>query len=78
MCYTDSMRTTTIDIRHRLTNHPPETKTAASALDKITAAGIQFGAELVELLPESREASLALTHLEEAVMFAKAAIVRNQ
>jgi hypothetical protein len=33
---------------------------------------------IVTLTPESREQSLALTKLEEAVMFANAAIARNE
>lgn len=33
---------------------------------------------IVGLTPESREQSLALTKLEEAVMFANAAIARNE
>ena len=37
-----------------------------------------FAQQLVEMTPESREQSLALTHLEEVVMFANAAIARNE
>lgn len=33
---------------------------------------------LVHLCPSSRELSLALTHLEECVMWANAAIARNE
>ena len=33
---------------------------------------------IMETTPPSREQSLALTHLEEAVMFANAAIARNE
>jgi hypothetical protein len=33
---------------------------------------------IVTLTPESREQSIALTKLEEAVMFANAAIARNE
>jgi hypothetical protein len=33
---------------------------------------------IINLTPSSREQSLALTHLEEAVMFANAAIARNE
>lgn len=34
--------------------------------------------EIAKATPESREQSLALTHLEEVVMFANAAIARNE
>lgn len=37
-----------------------------------------FGEMLVDLTPASREQSLALTHLEEAVFWANAAIARNE
>lgn len=37
-----------------------------------------YARQLVELCPVSRELSLALTHLETAVMFANEAIVRNE
>lgn len=36
-----------------------------------------YARQLNELCPDSRELSLALTHLEECVMFANAAIARN-
>lgn len=38
----------------------------------------QLAMTIAELTPESREQSLALTKLEEAVMFANAAIARNE
>lgn len=38
----------------------------------------ELAVELLENTPPSREQSLALTKLEEAVMFANAAIARNE
>ena len=38
----------------------------------------EFALLIVELTPSSREQSLALTQLETAVMFANAAIARNE
>lgn len=38
----------------------------------------QLAMTIAELTPESREQSIALTKLEEAVMFANAAIARNE
>jgi hypothetical protein len=46
--------------------------------NRIRSAARGFAALLAESCPESRELSLALTHLEEAVMFANAAIARNE
>lgn len=65
-------------INHRFTNHPPKNEGVADALDEITSTVIQTGQVFADILPECREASLALTHLEQASMFAKAAIARNQ
>lgn len=41
-------------------------------------AGRQLAIKIVENAPVSREQSLALTKLEEAVMWANAAIARNE
>lgn len=45
---------------------------------EIRAAAKDLALKLVELTPVSREQSLALTALEETVMFANAAIARNE
>lgn len=37
-----------------------------------------FALEIAALTPRSREQALALTHLETAIMFANAAIARNE
>ena len=44
---------------------------------KIRDAAKQLAYIIVETTPPSREQSLAITHLEEAVMFANASIARN-
>ena len=66
------------DINRRFRNHSPRTPDVAAALDKITETMIETGKTLADVLPECREASLAMTHLEQVSMFAKAAIARNQ
>lgn len=66
------------DINHRFTNHPPTNAEIAYRLDRITTAALTVAHELDHLLPEGREKSLAITKLEEASMWAKAAIARNQ
>lgn len=38
----------------------------------------EFACDILTNCPPSRERSLALTHLEESVMFANAAIARNE
>lgn len=70
--------TTVADIEHRFTNHPPSSPEAADRLDELTAGFIEIGKALVGLLPPSRETSMALSHLEQCSMWAKAAVARNQ
>jgi len=71
------MDTTSSDIVHRFTNHPPNHE-AAARLDKITAAMIEAGQIIEAECPPGRERSLAITNLEQASMWSKAAIARNQ
>jgi len=46
--------------------------------NKLRYKAKEFALLIAEITPYSREQSLALTHLEEAVMFANAAIARNE
>lgn len=46
--------------------------------EEIRAQAKELAKKLVELCPPSRELSLALTELESAVMWANAAIARNE
>lgn len=71
------MDTNRSDIAHRFTNHPPNHE-AAARLDQITAAMIEAGELIEQVCPPGRERSLAITNLEQASMWAKAAIARNQ
>lgn len=67
----------TADLRNRFTYHAPKGDQA----DRYTAirqAGLALAALLDHAAPDSREKSLALTKLEEAVMWANAAIARNE
>jgi hypothetical protein len=72
------MSITAADIEHRFTNHPPASDLVHEKLDAITALMIDAGNQLADMLPPGREASLAITNLEQASMWAKAAIARNQ
>lgn len=69
---------TLADVEHRFTNHPPSSDVVADLLDQLTAAFIDVGMMLASVLPDSREASLAMTHLEQSSMWSKAAVARNQ
>ncbi len=45
---------------------------------RLREAAKEFALLILDLTPESREQSLALTELEKASMFANAAIARNE
>lgn len=65
------------DLANRFTYHPPK----AGQPDKYTlirANARSLAEEINALAPDSREKSLAITSLEEAVMWANAAIARNE
>lgn len=61
----------------RFTHHPPKGD-QVERYGVLRAEAHDFATRIVELTPESREQSLALTKLEEAVMFANAAIARRE
>ncbi len=64
-------------IQNNFTYHPPK----GDQLERypmIRAAGEKFAELIVTATPPSREQSLALTKLEEVVMWANAAIARNE
>lgn len=69
------------ELRQRLANtfryHPPKDDQAERYVRLREAAG-DLAVEIATYTPPSREQSLALTKLEEAVMHANAAIARNE
>jgi hypothetical protein len=67
----------TPDLERRFTYHPPKADQAAR-YERIRAGGLFLGGVIDELVPDSREKSLALASLEQAVMWANAAIARNE
>ena len=64
-------------LERAFTYHPPTADQIERYAAIRTNAGA-FAAEIVALTPPSREQSLALTQLESAVMWANAAIARNE
>lgn len=65
------------DIDNRFTYHAPMEDQPAryEAIRAIVKAAAEF---INEVCPESREKSLAVTHLEEAVFWANASIARHE
>jgi hypothetical protein len=65
------------DLDNRFTYHAPKPGQSAR-YEKLRFNGRNYADMINELCPDSREKSLALTALEECVMWANAAIARNE
>lgn len=65
-------------IDHDLTNHAPKDPSVVERFEAIRERAKALGHEIVDRCPPSREVSLALTNLEQTVMYAVAAIARHQ
>lgn len=76
MFYTPSLRVTD-QIERAFTYKAPRVG-QEDRVEEIRNRARDFANALVQMTPESREQSLALTKLEEVVMFAEAAIGRNE
>lgn len=67
----------TEDLRSRFTYHPPKDNATIAAHATVRDSARALAELLNDLLPEGREKSLAITRLEEVVMWGNAAIARN-
>jgi len=65
------------DLANRFTYHAPKDG-QAERYQQIRGFAHDFARLLNDECPESREKSLAVTHLEDAVMWANAAIARHE
>lgn len=65
------------ELNKRFTYHPPKND-QVERYQTIRDVGKEFAKTIASFTPESREQSLALTKLEECVMWANAAIARNE
>jgi hypothetical protein len=65
------------DLQNRFSYHAPKGD-QAERYEHIRAEALRYARLINENTPASREQSLALTHLEDAVMWANAAIARNE
>jgi hypothetical protein len=65
------------DLENRFTYHPPKNNQAAR-YETLRSQAKELAYAIDGACPDSREKSLALTHLEEAVMWANASIARNE
>jgi hypothetical protein len=65
------------ELINRFTYHPPKGD-QVERYQKIRDKGLEFALLINDLTPASREQSLAITHLEDAVMSANKAIAVNE
>lgn len=63
---------------HNTTNHPPVSDDVIGSFEELRYAARFFGEKIIVECPPSREASLAMTNLEQSLMWAVAAVARNQ
>lgn len=65
------------ELELRFTYHPP-IGNQLKRYEEIRRHGLDFANRLNELCPTSRELAIALTNLEQVIMWANAAIARNE
>jgi hypothetical protein len=66
---------TQVEITRRFSHHSPDPK-GVERMRALRNCGKLLGEMMVELCPASRELAVAVTKLEETIMWANAAIVR--
>lgn len=66
------------DLNNRFAHHPPKTQKTAEQFSSVRGILLDAASKLVAITPTSREQSLMVTKLEEAMFHANAAIARNQ
>lgn len=66
-----------VTIGRNFTYHPPKDD-QPDRYNQLRHLGHHLATRINDLCPDSREKSLAMTHLEQAVMWANAAIARNE
>jgi len=65
------------ELENRFTYHPPKGD-QTERYEKIRAGALGFAVFLNAMCPDSREKSVAMTHLDQVVFFANASIARRE
>ncbi len=65
------------DLQNRFTYHKP-IASQPQRYEEIRAKAMELAVFMLQRCPESREFSLALTNLEQAIFWANASIARNE
>ena len=64
------------DLKHRFNYHKPSSEVIARTHEDVRDACLQLAQYIDQEVPDSREKTLAITKLEEAMFWANAAIAR--
>ena len=65
------------DLENRFKYHKPKNEEIAEHHSRVRVLCSTLAEELNEFIPEGREKSLAITHLEEVMFWTNAGIARN-
>lgn len=65
------------ELNKRFIYHPPN-EDQVTRYEVLRAEAMRYASHIMNFCPDSRERALALTKLEEAVMWSNAAIARNE
>lgn len=65
-------------VMNDLTLHPPTSEAVIASMDCLRNEAKSFAAQIVDICPITREQSIALTKIEEALFYAIASLARNQ
>ena len=65
------------DVQKVFTHHPPKDD-QPKKYEEIRSIARDYAKVITDLCPDSRERSIAMTKLEECVMWANASIARNE
>lgn len=66
------------DLENLFYHHPAGNEEKVVRYHSVREFGLQMAKQIDDLCPDSREKSVAITKLEECVMWANAAIARNE
>lgn len=66
------------ELSRRFRHHPPQSEETVRRHGVVREDCEELSETLNDMLPEGREKALAMTHLEEVMFWANAAIARNQ
>lgn len=66
-----------LDLKNRFDYHPPKDQETIKNHEDIRDRAYSFALVLDEIVPDSREKAVAITKIEEAMMWANAGIARN-